>query len=453
MPLVQTDFKSPTAGVAGRWAKLKLIPLHEMAWSETKATMIWAVPSYSDIWLGMMCDKDHEMAWFTDRIDTAATDDKFLYINPTWFFKQTLDERLFTNCHEIGHAMFGHCGLFFMLEKQGHIDYPDGVRLSFEFDLANSAADYVLNDQLVVAKIGTMPEGGLHWPTHQGKPFITGDMSVLDAYRKLWEHRKQNGPGPNGGNQKRTTKGGVVQGPGSGKSFDQILKPGEGQGKTPTKAISERSQSEWDMVVQAAMESAKARGQLPGNLERIFGARLQPKADWRDLYMLAVSKKIGNDRYTWDRLEPQLIWRGIGAPGRTSFGCNLVIIVRDSSGSINDRTCAVFGAETRALLEQAKPRRVIIVDCDYRVQRWEEIEDLGDLEDKVKGGGGTAFEPVFERINSEGLEPDLVVYLTDLDGSFPSRAPGYPVIWGCIDPAKKPPWGEVVYVPAQAEEA
>jgi hypothetical protein len=46
-----------------------------------------------------------------------------------------------------------------------------------------------------------------------------------------------------------------------------------------------------------------------------------------------------------------------------------------------------------------------------------------------------------------------MVYLTDLDGSFPRRAPDYPVIWGCTDPDKKPPWGEVVYVPAQAEEA
>lgn len=458
MPLVQTDLKSPVAGSAGRWAKLKLSVVQEAAWSETKATMIWAVPSFSDIWLGLMCDKDHEMAWFTDNVPTAATDDKFLYVNAGWFFKQTLDERLFVCCHEIGHAMFGHGGLFYMLEKQGHIDYSDGVRLPFDFELMNMAADYVINDQLVTAKIGSMPEGGLHWPAK-----ITGDMSVIDAYRVL---HKFTPPGPNRGTssggrgtgQGRTTKNGVDQGSGTGKSFDQVLKPGEGQGKTPTKAISERSQSEWDMTIQAAMESAKLRGQLPANLERIFSARLQPKADWRDLYMLAVSRKIGNDRYTWDKLEPQLIYRGIGAPGRTSYGCNLVVIAVDTSGSISQRTLDVFLAETTALLEQAKPKQVIFVQCDASVQEWDEIDGTDDLHGrKLKGGGGTDFTPVFERVYSEGLEPDLMVYLTDLMGSFPSVKPSYPVIWGCIDEAyakqSPPPFGEVVMVPPQHEEA
>ena len=126
--------------------------------------MIWAVPAYADIWLAMMCDKDHEMAWFTDRIDTAATDDKFLYVNAPWFFKLSLDERLFVSCHEIAHAMYGHAGLFWSLQKKGEIVYLDGVTLPVDYELLNAAADYIINDQLVQAKIGVMPEKGLHWP-------------------------------------------------------------------------------------------------------------------------------------------------------------------------------------------------------------------------------------------------------------------------------------------------
>src|SRR5580765_5908915 len=99
------------------------------------------------------------------------------------------------------------------------------------------------------------------------------------------------------------------------------------------------------MAIQAAMESAKARGQLPANLERLFTKKLQPKADWRDLFMLAVSKKIGNDRYTWDFLDPQLAYRNIGCPGRARYGCELVVVVVDTSGSINQPTFDVFMAE------------------------------------------------------------------------------------------------------------
>jgi predicted metal-dependent peptidase len=444
----QTDLKSDIAGVHERWPKLKLSPAHQTLWNETKVAMLWAVPSFSDVWIAMMVDRDGETAWFTDQIPTAATDDKLLYINPEWFFKLTLDERLFVCSHEILHAIFGHSGLVFLLHKQGEIKYPDGVTLPLVPDLFNDAADYVINDQLVVGKVGVLAANGLHWPE-----LINGDMAVLDAYRLLWQACKNSGG--KGPQQERTTNG--KQGAGSapgGKPFDQLLKPGTGQGKTPTEAMSERNETEWQVAVQAAMESAKLRGQLPANLERMFTKRLEPKADWRDVLSLAVTRRIGNDRYTWERLEPQFIYRGIGAPGRTSYGCNLVIVVRDSSGSINDHTCAVFGAETRGVLEQIKPKHVILADCDAAIHRWEEIEDLSDLEgptmESLRGGGGTSFIPPIERIAEENLEPDLVIYLTDGYGNFSERPP-YPVVWGSIthQPSMYP-WGEVVLVPPQA---
>ena len=448
MPATQTINKSPIAGAA--WPKLTLTPQQRLKWDECRTAFLWAVPSFSDIWMAMMCDKDGTLCHFTDQIETAATDDKFLYVNPTFFFGLTLDEKIFVDCHEVGHAMFGHAGLMYLLEKQGFIRYNDGVELKFNHDLMNSAMDYVLDDQIVKAKIGKMPEGGLHWPD-----LITGDMSVLDAYRLLY---KENGGAkpPKPQCQRSTDARGKDKGEGSGKSFDKLMKPGEGRGKTPNKAMSERNESEWTTTIQSAMTSAKLRGQLPANLDRIFSNKLQPKADWRDLYQLAVSKKIGNDRYTWDRLDPQLIWRGVGAPGRTSHGCNTVIIAVDTSGSISQRTLDVFMAETAALLDQARPKRVILAQCDAQIHEWRDIEtdELADI--KLKGGGGTMFEPVFERAYAEGEQPDLLIYLTDLMGSFPSNPPSYPTIWGCIDAAyaksSPPPFGEVVMVPPQTGE-
>jgi predicted metal-dependent peptidase len=217
--------------------------------------------------------------------------------------------------------------------------------------------------------------------------------------------------------------------------------------------VSERSQSEWETTITAAMEAAKLRGQLPSNLDRAFNKRLQPKADWRDLYMLAVSRKIGNERYTWDILNQQLAYRRIGAPGRTSYGCDLVVVAVDTSGSIGQRTLDVFLAETTALLEQAKPKRVIFTQCDAVIHQWEMIEGTDDLYGrKLLGGGGSKTEPVFDRIDEEGLTPDMLVYLTDLGVSFPEHAPSYPVVWGAVDRGEQvPPFGELVDVPAQHE--
>ena len=45
--------------------------------------------------------------------------------------------------------------------------------------------------------------------------------------------------------------------------------------------------------------------------------------------------------------------------------------------------------------------------------------------------------------------PVCVVYLTDLDGSFPEKEPEYPVLW-CVPPGigggRKVPFGEIVAV-------
>ena len=441
MPLAQHELEaSPVAGEIELWPQLKLSALHEQRWSEFKACMLWAVPSFSDIWLGMMVDKYCDHAWFTDQIPTAATDDKYLYINPEWFFKLTLDEQLFVACHEVEHAMYGHAGLGWILHKEGKVRYADGVEIPYHSDTMNVAMDYVINAQLTEAKIGKMPEGGCLWAK------VNGDMGVLDAYRMVYKtYPPSKSPRPG-------SKPGANGGGAPGQPFDKLLRPGQGRGKTASKAVSERSQSEWDTTVTAAMESAKLRGQLPANLDRAFTKKLNPKADWRDLFAVAVSRKIGNGRYTWATLDPQLVYRGIGSPGRVAFGCDLVVIVIDTSGSINQRTFDVFMAEATGLMEQARPRRIIFAQCDTKVQEWVELEGTADLyECKLKIGGGTSFRKPFERIDEEGLEPDLVVYLTDLYGDQNEiPEPPYPVVWGCIT-EENAKWGEIVRVPPQAD--
>jgi predicted metal-dependent peptidase len=68
------------------------------------------------------------------------------------------------------------------------------------------------------------------------------------------------------------------------------------------------------------------------------------------------------------------------------------------------------------------------------------------------GGGGTDFRPFFESARRESAataaesEP-LLVYITDGHGTFPSTAPGRPVLWVVVPggiPSTNFPFGEVV---------
>ena len=117
----------------------------------------------------------------------------------------------------------------------------------------------------------------------------------------------------------------------------------------------------------------------------------------------------------------------------------------------------MFFAEMAGILEDVRPRRMVVMWCDAEVNRVDEVEEANDLNDLRKkgavGGGGTMFEPVFDEVKKMGLDDiDALVYLTDGYGSFPKHEPSYPVIWGSISAPDlvRYPWGDVVDIPAQA---
>jgi predicted metal-dependent peptidase len=237
-----------------------------------------------------------------------------------------------------------------------------------------------------------------------------------------------------------------------GQSFDQHLNPGNGRGMQPTEAEAERNPQQWVNAIRAAMESARRAGNLPANLERMFCAGMEVKTDWRELTALAISKSIGRDGHSWQYLDNEMALRGIGFPSRVKFGCDHVVVVGDSSGSVDQKTMDMFMANLQAIIEQAKPKRTTFVQCDATIHSWEDIDDIADLNGKVRGGGGTNFCPPFERLKDEGDVPDVLIYLTDLEGPMPDQPPPYPVVWGCIN-QKKAPWGTTIHIPPMASDA
>jgi hypothetical protein len=433
--------KSPVAGKSGElWPKLTLTPAQQKLWDETRTATLWSQPSFADIWYAMMVDRDGQTAWFTDHIPIAATDDKFMYINPATFFSYTIEQRVFACLHEILHCTFNHCGLFWHCRLDGQIRYPDGLVLPYVEELMQIAADCVINAILVEGQCGERHPSWWYMPK-----VINGAMSVLDAYRVLYKQCKRMGGGQ--GMSKPNNSGLTSE----GQSFDEHLTPGQGRGKTPTEAESERSPQQWINAVNAAMHSAKLAGRLPLNLERLFCANMEVPTDWTELVATTLGKHIGREGHTWLYLDNEMALRGIGFPSRVDHGCDHVVVVGDSSGSVNQKTMDMFMSNCAAILQQAKPKRLTFVQCDATIHSWQDIDDVDDLNGKVLGGGGTDFRPPFERIEELGDAPDVLVYLTDLYGPFPDKPPPYPVIWGCVN-KQKAPWGETIYIPAQADD-
>ena len=438
-------FKSSIVGEANKWKREILSPYFLNEWQKTMTGTLYSYQAFGGILYGMMSSEDGEQAWFVKSEDfVAATDDKLLYINPNPFFALPFKQRIFVKCHEIFHAMFNHCGIMHKYRKLGKITYSDGTVLPYVEEVMQAAGDCVVNVNLVNCRVGEMP------PNAYYQPFLVPiTMSLLDAYRVLYKASN----GGQGLNKKPMSQnGGDVTNSsdlGQQQAFDKHLTPGQGRGKTVNEAISERNQIEWDAAVTAAVHTMKAMGVGSAALERMFNKVTEPDYDWFNALRHVFNRNVGYGRQTWDCLDPEFLIRGIGAPGKLNYGAGFVGIAVDSSGSIDQSMMDEFMSHVGVIVDEVRPKEILIAQCDDRIHEYEYIHDSTQLKRKVKGGGGTDFRPVFERIEQENLNLDVLVYFTDTYGRFPSEAPPFSVIWASTVEDAKVPFGEIVYIPLQ----
>jgi predicted metal-dependent peptidase len=94
---------------------------------------------------------------------------------------------------------------------------------------------------------------------------------------------------------------------------------------------------------------------------------------------------------------------------------------------------------------------MILIDCDAAVQQVVVIEEGQSIDGSAlpwegrpfKGRGGTSFVPVFQWVESNNEQPDLLIYFTDGYGSFPSDEPGYPTVWVMTTDVEAP-FGDII---------
>lgn len=392
------------------------------------------------------------------QVPTAATDGRRMYYNPHYIDGLSLKEVAGVICHEVMHCACGHVWREKGMKFPKLPKLPDGIASSeiekvkkfLRHEKANQAMDYAINPIIKAAGM-TLPGNAI---TLKSPPGTEGHLDDPKFHGKSWEEIYHLLPDPKvqftaGGKGDLSIKLPDGQAPRMGDVTEPMKGSGdgdeEGKANAAGQMTDEEQEAEWRVATNQAAQSARQRGKLPANMEQFIGDLNKPKVDWKALLRRFIQDAAKND-YTWRQPSNRYIGQGLYLPKLLSEELGPLAVAQDTSGSMwgaeDLRTCA---SELRAIIEDCKPQYTDLYYCDAAVAASQRFERGDPFEFHPKGGGGTDFRPVFDAIAESGEQPMCLIYFTDLQGSFPSHAPDYPVIWLTVYDGTAP-FGEVLKI-------
>jgi len=342
---------------------------------------------------------------------TGWTDGKSLGYNPDWIMELTLDQTKGFIAHEIEHIIFKHN------TRRGDRDHMKW----------NIAGDYVINGDL--ERTFSLPPGGLLNAQFTGH---TADH----VYNQLPDPPKGGGGGGGGDGEGGTVFGEVRDLPG----------PPDKNGKAPKASPGQARQFEKEMeiAIVQAKNQAKARGMLPGGIERLIDELVAPKLDWR-VILRRFAEENSKNGYSWQPPNRRFIHQGFYFPSLQSKDVGKIVCAIDTSGSVSQHELAQFAAELQSITDEFESE-LHVMYCDSQYHGKQVFQSGEPVKVVMRGGGGTAFTPIFEEIEKEE-PPTFLLYMTDLCCDDFPQEPGYPVMWvrtGGGSYSCQPPWGEVL---------
>lgn len=341
----------------------------------------------------------------SDEVPTAYTNGKDKTYGRAFVTSLTDPELVGLILHEAGHIMYQHAYVWKHLWKKNA-------------QLANQAADYVINIEIhdlsrSYPDFIALPEGGLLDLAYRG-------MNTQEVFEIL---SKQDDGGK------------------SAKGFD-------------THDFEEMTEEQGEMLskeVEAALnEGGYLAGKKGKGAPKSFKELTAPKVNWREQLMaFATETAKGSDDVSWRRLNRRWMSIDVLMPSSESVTVPRISVVCDSSGSVDERLVSSFMSEVVGICRLLRPNIVDLICCDDVVRSHDIYDETsyGQLEQvrSIKGGGGTDMRVALDFIDKQGLNPNVVIVLTDGYTPYPTELKR-PTLWGITTKRKTAPVGVTIHV-------
>ena len=386
-----------------------------------------------------------EIIW-TSAIPTAATDGVWVYVNPDFYRGLATDgQRAFLLGHEVSHIILRHPQRSLAYQKRGFFRHG----MKFIHNIYNSAADYVINDDLIAMGLEPIPQG-LYSDTYKRNDVV--DTVYADIYKDQPEEPEGGEPeGEEGGFP--SPESGDSPSEADQQSGDDQQDSDDQQGGSATDNMS----GEGDLPAPAghdyhltpeyegdAEEQADAAAQDEYDISEAVDRGLdQMEVEGRDTSKVSDSLKDGGNRHRSDK-QSNVAWNAeladrvmrVGKGERTSFSrikvrqyatigvispetlgeFTRLTVISDISSSVRDEPFAAYLNELAAIQDAVNPiEGVTVLWTNHEVQRADEAyssDELLNLDMPWKGGG-TQMSAGLDWLDQNGVESDLIMVFTD----------------------------------------
>ncbi len=368
-------------------------------------------------------------------VDTAAVaPDGTTYFNAQFVSELTDAELCGLVIHETLHPAL------LCWKRQGKRDAlvvgPNGAT----YTLWNVAHDLSFNPEIEELANKCLCDGKIKLPKDAALDPAFKGMSAEQIYTKLLEKigkkPPQQGGGGKGGKSSPWGQPGVegsLDVPGTRGDKNEIgddLRPDLSTTEVGKKAAKgdklaqQKMDNDWRVSVVAAAiahEKKHGRGHLPGSFQKLVDELQENKVDWREVLSQWIGEKGINLDFTYRRPSRRSESIGVYTPSYQKYGIDDVIVLWDTSGSMNGRETAIL-SEVRAICEDLG-LVLRIICCDAAIHSdTHDVKQAIDMAGQIKGGGGSDFTPAFDLLEQESYE-GVIVCFTDGAIAVPGSKP------------------------------
>lgn len=355
----------------------------------------------------------------TRGVPTAAVDtfSSRMYLNPEFVADLSNTHFSFLIAHEVAHVAFNSTG-----RRQGR-----------DPEKWNIATDYAIN-AVLRASFGSMPEGALYKSEYEDTS-AEEIFTLLDDMPQLDKLLRDVAPND------------VLLQPLSEDTNTQEVRGGKQPADTEKGDNSgSKANPDWNAEITKAMTHAKMQGKVSSNFERKLTGEKDSQINWQSVLRQKVSQQLsrdGRDDFSYIPPNRRFLYQDIILPSPIGRRKPTLAYCVDTSGSMSSEELEQGIAEIDSIRQILQARLYFMV-CDYDITTSKWIEPNEDIP-VLTGGGGTSFVPIFDKLEEENIDCDVVVIFTDGYGTFPESDRGYDTIW-VMTSNVEPSFGECVNV-------